>query len=88
MADIKGLLKDIEDYKRKYTITENSSEAEKLVARIQAKKYSKEEFFEVEKDVIAFLKSDASEEDKQTVCGYTESLHMICSAIREGQLEI
>ena len=88
MADIKGLLKEIEEYKKKYTITENSSEAEKLVARIQEKKYSKEEFFKVEEEVRAFLKSDVSEEDKRMVLGYTEPLCMICSAIREGRLDI
>lgn len=45
MADIKGLLEDIKEYNEKHTITEESSEAEKLVARMQEKKYTKEEFF-------------------------------------------
>lgn len=88
MADIKGLLKNIEEYKREYTITEKSSEAKKIIAKIQEKKYSKEEYFEIEDEVIAFLKSDVSEEEKRIVLGYTESLYMICSAIREGRLEI
>jgi hypothetical protein len=52
------------------------------------KKHTKEEFFEVEDEVRKFLKSDASEADKQKVLGYTESLSMICSAIREGRLNI
>ena len=34
MADLKGLLKDIDEYNKKYTITEKSSEAEKLRHRI------------------------------------------------------
>lgn len=42
----------------------------------------------MEEKVKAFLKSDASEADKQKVLGYTESLAMICSAIREGRLNI
>lgn len=88
MADIKGLLEDIKEYNEKYTITEESSEAEKLVARMQEKKYTREDFFEVEEEVKAFLKSDISEEDKRMVLGYTESLSMLCSAIREESLDI
>lgn len=88
MADIKGLIKTIKEYNEKYTITENSSEADKLIAKMHEKKYTKEEFFEVEDEVRKFLKSDASEADKQKVLGYTESLSMICAAIREGRLNI
>jgi hypothetical protein len=88
MADIKGLIKTIKEYNKKYTITENSSEADKLIAKMHEKKHTKEEFFEVEDEVRKFLKSDASEADKQKVLGYTESLSMICSAIREGRLNI
>ena len=88
MADIKGLIKTIKEYNKKYTITENSSKADKLIAKMHEKKHTKEEFFEVEDEVRKFLKSDASEADKQKVLGYTESLSMICSAIREGRLNI
>ena len=88
MADIKGLLKTIKEYNKKYTNTENSSEADKLIAKMHEKKHTKEEFFEVEDEVRKFLKSDASEADKQKVLGYTESLSMICAAIREGRLNI
>lgn len=88
MADIKGLLKTIKEYNKKYTITENSSEADKLIAKMHEKKHTKEEFFEAEDEVRKFLKSDASEADKQKVLGYTESLSMICAAIREGRLNI
>ena len=69
MADIKGLLKTIKEYNKKYTITENSSEADKLIAKMHEKKHTKEEFFEVEDEVRKFLKSDASEADKQKVLG-------------------
>lgn len=34
------------------------------------------------------MKSDASEEDKQKVRGYTESLYMMISAIRDYGLDI
>lgn len=88
MADIKGLIKTIEEYNKKYTITENSSEADKLIAKMYEKKYTKEEYFEVEEEVRTFLKSDVSEEEKQKVLGYTEALAMLCSAIREGKLDI
>lgn len=88
MADINGLLKTIKEYNKKYTITEDSSEADKLIAKIQAKKYSEEDYFETEKAVSDFMKSDASEEDKQKVRGYTESLYMMISAIRDYGLKI
>ena len=88
MADIKGLLKTIQEYNKKYFITENSSEADKLIAKIREKKYSKEDYFETEKAVSDFMKSDASEEDKQKVRGYTESLYMMISAIRDYGLDI
>lgn len=90
MADIKGLIKTIQEYNQKYVITERSSEAEKLIAKLQEKKYSKEDYFEVEKVLSDFMKSSASESEKQKVrdSGYPESLYMICSAIREGRINI
>lgn len=90
MADIKGLIEFIEEYKEKNKITENSSEADKLIARIQEKKYTKEEYFATEKEIEDFMKSDVSESEKQKVLysGYPESLYMLCSAIREGRLDI
>ena len=83
MADIKGLLKDIEEYNNKFAITENSSEAEKLRYRLMNGKKNKEEWLQLREDVRAFFKSDASEEDKRMLMGYTESLSMICSAIED-----
>nr|DAT96999.1 MAG TPA: hypothetical protein [Caudoviricetes sp.] len=83
MADLKGLLKNIDEYNKKYTITENSSEAEKLRHRIMNGKKSKEEWLQLRSDVRTFFQSDASEEDKRMLMGYTESLSMICSAIED-----
>lgn len=37
MTDIKELRKKIREYERKYTVTENSSEADKLIAKIRKK---------------------------------------------------
>lgn len=88
MVDIEGLLKDIAEYNEKYTITEKSSEADRLIAKMHEKKHTKEEFFLMEEEVSAFLKSDASEADKKKVLGYTESLSMLCAAIREGRLNM
>ena len=83
MADLKGLLKNIDEYKKIYTMTENSSEAEKLRHRIMNGKKSKDEWLQLRSDVRAFFQSDASEEDKRMLMGYTESLSMICSAIED-----
>lgn len=88
MADIKGLLKDIEEYNKKYSINENSSEAEKLRYRLMNGKKSKEEWLQLREDVRVFFKSDAPEEDKRMLMGYTESLSMICSAIEDYGLDI
>lgn len=62
------------------------TEAEKLVYRMTHGKKTKEEYLKLEEDVIKFVASDASEEDKRKVGGYTESLRMICNSIREGRL--
>ena len=83
MADIKGLLKDIEEYNKKFAITENSSEAEKLRHRSMNGKKSKEEWLQLREDVRAFIASDAPEEDKEMLGGYTETLVMMCSAIED-----
>ena len=44
-------------------------------------KKSKEEWLQLREDVRAFFESDASEEDKKMLRGYTETLAMMCSAI-------
>lgn len=65
------------------------TEGEKLRNRIMFTDFkSNDEVLELEKEVEAFFQSDASNEDKKLVGGYTESLGMICSAIREGGLNI
>lgn len=65
------------------------TEGEKLRNRIMFTDFkSNDEALELEKEVEAFFQSDASDEDKKLVGGYTESLTMICSAIREGGLDL
>ena len=64
---------------------ENWTEAERLRKRIFSKeKKSNEEWLQLRDEVRTFLKSDAPEEDKEMLRGYTESLAMICSAIEQG----
>lgn len=79
MTDIKELRKKIREYERKYTVTENSSEADKLIAKIRKKKHAKEEFFETQNEVRVFLKSNASEADKQKVLGIQNLYLDMCS---------
>lgn len=65
------------------------TEGEKLRNRIMCTKFkSNDEVLELEKEVHAFFQSDASDEDKRRLVGYTETLAMICSAIREGRIDI
>lgn len=46
-------------------------------------KKSKEEWLQLREDVRAFIASDAPEEDKEMLGGYTETLVMMCSAIED-----
>ena len=62
---------------------EKWTEAETLRERIMSGKKSKGEWLQLRADVRAFFQSDASEEDKRMLMGYTESLSMICSAIED-----
>ncbi len=62
---------------------EKWTEAETLRERIMSGKKSKDEWLQLRSDVRAFFQSDASEEDKRMLMGYTESLSMICSAIED-----
>ena len=48
-------------------------------------KETKQEWLNLQKEVREFLKT-AAEEDRKLIGGYTESLCMICSAIKEGLL--
>ena len=66
---------------------EKWTRAEMLREEIIGDKKSNEEYLELQKEVIEFLRSDASDEDKKMIRGYTESLSMICNAIRDGILK-
>nr|DAZ43250.1 MAG TPA: hypothetical protein [Caudoviricetes sp.] len=66
-----------------YKHPEKWTEAEKLRERIMSGKKSKEEWLQLREDVRAFIASDAPEEDKAMLGGYTETLVMMCSAIED-----
>lgn len=72
----------------KYDSKINPTEANILVDRIMSQHKTVEECYAVRRDALAFLKSNASQEDKQRVWGHLESLGMIISAIEEGILEL
>ena len=63
------------------------TEAERLVYEIMGNKKRKtnQEWLDLQEEVREFLKT-ATEEDRNLIGGYTESLSMICSAIEEGRL--
>lgn len=86
MTQLSNILKVAKEYKERYIITDQSSEAERLRFELMKRNLSKSECLELQKKVSLFLKSDASEEDKEIVKGYTESLGMICSAIKSNLL--
>ena len=63
------------------------TEAKRLVYKMAGNKKRKtnQEWLDLQKEVREFLKT-ATEEDRKLIGGYTESLCMICSAIKEGLL--
>lgn len=81
-------MKKVRETNEKNRHPECWTEAERLCHEIMTQQKSKEDYFQLEKEVRDFLKSDASQDDKQMVIGYAESLSMICAAIREGRLNI
>ncbi len=87
MERLNKLLQVVKEQNSKYTITEESSDAEKLRFELLQKGLSKQECLELQEKVVKFLNSDASESDKQMILGYTESLSMICSAIKNDTLK-
>lgn len=60
------------------------TEAEKFRNEIMSSGKTDEEWLALQKKVREFLKT-ATEEDKEVLRGYTESLSMICNGIREGR---
>jgi hypothetical protein len=86
MTDLSELLKKIREHNEKYKITENSSPAEKLRGKLSQRGLTNEEYLKLEQEVIDFFKAGVSEADKKILMGYTESLYMICSAIRSNLL--
>lgn len=85
MTQIKEMLRDIHAYEEKKSL-ERKTEAGKLVERIMSKKKTNEEWMKLKKDVNDFLISDAPDEDKRMLRGYTETLSMVCNAIEEGRI--
>lgn len=86
MMDLSNILKIAKEHESKYQVTDSSNDAEKLRAKLLKKGLSKTECLELQQEVIDFLASDAPESDKSMIMGYSESLSMICSAIKEDLL--
>ena len=80
--------KACEESRRKYDPKLNPTEANILVKRIMTNYETEEEYYTVRSDALAFLKSDASLEDKRYVRGHLESINMMISAIEEGVLHL
>lgn len=63
---------------------ERWTEAERLRESIMSGEKDDEEWLRLREEVKEFFASDAPEEDKEMLRGYTETLNMMCAAIREG----
>lgn len=84
MGELDDLLLVIKQHREKYEITKKSSEADKLRHRIM-QRHTNEEYLALEEELKAFLLSNPPEEIKKLE-GCSESLSMICNAIREGRM--
>lgn len=62
-------------------------EWEKLRDRIMSQKHTAASLRELDRDVKAFFKSNATREDKVSLMGYTESLAILMDAIDKGLLK-
>ncbi len=84
---ITDLVKVAKEQREKNVITGDSTYVEKLKAKLtQRSNLTNQECLDLQKEVNDFMRSNVSEEDKKMISGYTESLHMICSAIKEKKL--
>ena len=91
--DLNKLLKDIrkynDEYERLITITDDSSEAEKLRARLillMTGDNNREDIIQLHEDIEAFFLSDPSEEEKMMVLKYSESLAILYDAVKRGPM--
>lgn len=85
MSDMKTFIKMVKEENRKRK-AKPKTKAEELKWKILQSK-TNDEYLKVQQEVKEFFVSDASEEDKEMLSGYTESLNMICSAIKEKRLK-
>ena len=60
---------------------------EKLRDRIMSQKHTADSLRELDRDVKAFFRSNASREDKINLMGYTESLAILMDAVRKGLIK-
>ena len=85
------LLKNIRKFNREYeqlnTITDDSSEAEKLRARLimmMTGNKNREDIVQLHEDIEAFFLSEPPAEEKMMVMKYSESLAILYDAVKRG----
>ncbi|WP_461815895.1 hypothetical protein [Faecalimonas sp.] len=84
MNDMKTFIKIVKEENRKRK-AKPKTKAEELKCRM-LQRTTNDEYLKLQQEVKKFFESDASEEEKEMLSGYTESLNMICSAIKENRL--
>lgn len=88
MGTADGLSEMFSEFRRKFDVAESSPWAERIINKIVCLNYlTNQEILDIQQEVREFAASDPPEEDLKRVCGYTESLAMVCSAIRSGDLD-
>ena len=84
MTALQAFLKCIHDYNES---TGHDKEWERLRDRIMSQKHTAKSLRELDRDVKAFFKSAAPEEDKIKLTGYTESLAILMDAVNNDLIK-
>ncbi len=76
------LLGFIKEYKSKYSITSDSTIAEKLRYKAFSLGKSDEDWLILENEIIQYIASDPPKSELDILYGFSEMVSMTCSAIR------
>lgn len=82
MDNVTELLQSISEHKEKFTISENSSTAEKIRNKIMLGKKSNDDWLNLQDEVRKYIATNPPKEEIEILNSCCEMLTMICSAIR------
>ena len=80
------LLKTIEEIRREMDVTDSSTTAEKLRAKIIKGAETKEGYLEIEKEIEDFLDTNPPQYEIDMLTEYICPFNMVVNAIKEGRI--